>query len=158
MDEIPQKKALFLDRDGTINVDHGYVYLPQDFELIEGIVDLCRRAQDLGYLIIVITNQSGIARGYYTEADYDKITAHMVKMFAEQGVHITDVLHCPELSGPNRKPAPGLFLQARDKHGIAMSESVSLGDKPRDAEAAQSAGCGKNFIFDGDYTPVMQAL
>lgn len=151
-------KALFLDRDGTINIDHGYVYRQEDFEFIPGIFELCARAQELGYLIIVITNQSGIARGYYTEADYANITAYMVAQFAERGIRIADVLHCPELSGPNRKPAPGLFLQAQQRHGLDMAASVSVGDKPRDVEAAAQAGCGSNFLYQDSFTPIIQAL
>lgn len=152
------RKALFLDRDGTINVDHGYVYRQEDFEFLPGIFDLCRRAQELGFLIIVITNQSGIARGYYTEADYAKITSWMVAQFAEQGISIADVLHCPDLGGEFRKPEPGLFLLAQRKHGIDMASSVSVGDKPRDIEAAERAGCGRNFLFQNTFTPIIQAL
>lgn len=151
-------KALFLDRDGTINADHGYVYRVEDFEFLPGIFELCSRAQALGYLIIVITNQSGIARGYYKEEDFSRLTAHMVSEFAQRGIHITDVLHCPELSGPNRKPEPGLFLEAQRKHGLDMAASVSVGDNPRDAEAAQRAGCGRNFLYNQDFTPIIQAL
>lgn len=151
-------KALFLDRDGTINTDHGYVYRIGDFEFIDGIFELCARAQELGYLIIIITNQSGIARGYFSEQDYSLLTQHMLAAFAERGICITDVLHCPDLTGENRKPEPGLFLQARRLYNIDMAASVSLGDKPRDVEAAQRAGCGANFLFAGDYTPVIQAL
>lgn len=151
-------KALFLDRDGTINTDHGYVYRVEDFAFIDGIFELCTRAQELGYLIIVITNQSGIARGYYTEEDYERLTAHMKQEFAKRGIHLTDVLHCPELEGENRKPEPGLFLQAQRRHDIDMAASVSVGDKPRDVEAGQRAGCGQNFLFQNDYTPIIQAL
>ena len=152
------RKALFLDRDGTINTDHGYVYRQEDFEFIPGIFELCARARELGYLIIIITNQSGIARGYYTEADYEKLTAYMLAQFAERGIEITDVLHCPALTGPDRKPEPGLFLRAAARHGIDMAASVSVGDKPRDVEAATRAGCGRNFLYQDTFTPIIQAL
>lgn len=152
------RKALFLDRDGTINVDHGYVSRIADFEFIPGIFDLCARAHELGYLIIIITNQSGIARGYYTEDDYRRLTEHMVAEFAARGIAIADVLHCPLLDGPMRKPEPGLFLLAQQKHGIDMAASISVGDKPRDIEAAQRAGCGRNFLFSQSFTPILQAL
>ena len=114
----------------------------------------CRRAQELGYLIIVITNQSGIARGYYTESDFRKLTDWMNGEFARHGVTVTDVFHCPELSGPDRKPEPGMFLKARDKYGIDMAASVSLGDKPRDVEAGERAGVGRNLLFNGDYSEI----
>ena len=84
-------KALFLDRDGTINVNSGYVCKPEDFFLIDGIETLMRAARDAGYKIIVVTNQSGIARGYYTEADYEKITAYMTDLFAQKGIKIDAV-------------------------------------------------------------------
>lgn len=153
-----QRKALFLDRDGTINTDHGYVYRQEDFDFIPGIFELCARARDLGYLIIVITNQSGIARGYYTEADYEQLTAYMVEQFAARGIHLADVLHCPELSGPDRKPEPGMFLRAAARHGLDMAACVSVGDKPRDVEAAERAGCGRNFLYQDTFTPIIQAL
>lgn len=145
------KKALFLDRDGTINADYAYVHDKEHFDFLPGVFDFCRAAQAKGYLIIVITNQSGIARGYYTEADLRALNDWMVARFAEEGVTIADVFHCPELSGPDRKPEPGLFLKARDKYGIDMAASVSLGDKPRDVEAGKRAGVGKNLIFEGVY-------
>ncbi len=154
-----QYKALFLDRDGTINVDYGYVYQPEKFELIDGITELCLRAQEKGYLIIVITNQSGIARGYYTDDDFQKINQYMIEIFNRYGVKITDVFYCPELSGNDRKPNCGMFIKARDKYGIDMAQSVSVGDKERDIEAAQKAGCGKNFLFTGDnFIKIMEEL
>ena len=144
-----QPKALFLDRDGTINVDYGYVYQPEKFELIDGIVDLCKKAQEKGYLIIVITNQSGIARGYYTDADFQKLNQYMIDVFTKKVVTITDVFYCPELSGPRRKPECGMFLEAQKKYNIDMAQSVSVGDKERDIKAGEKASVGKNFLFNG---------
>lgn len=145
-------KALFLDRDGTINVDRAYVHAKEDFTFIDGVFKFCRMAQEKGYLIIVITNQSGIARGYYSEADYKELTDWMVGEFSKRGVAIADVFHCPELSGPDRKPEPGMFLKARDKYSIDMSASVNIGDKPRDVEAGERAGVGVNMLFSGNWT------
>ena len=102
-------KALFLDRDGTINVDYGYVHEPSRFVFIDGIFEFCREAQKKGYLIVVITSQSGIERGFFTEMDFASVTRHMKEEFAKEGVTITDVFHCPSLSGPDRKPEPGLL-------------------------------------------------
>ena len=99
-------KALFLDRDGTINVDYGYVYEPERFVFIDGVFDFCRLAQDKGYLTIIVTNQSGIERGCFTGSDVASVTKHMVECFAKEGITITDVFHCPFLSGPDRKPEP----------------------------------------------------
>lgn len=145
-------KALFLDRDGTINVDRAYVHAKEDFTFIDGVFEFCRMAQEKGYLIIVITNQSGIARGYYSEADYKELTDWMVGEFSKRGIAIADVFHCPELSGPDRKPEPGMFLKARDKYSIDMSASVNIGDKPRDVEAGERAGVGVNMLFSGNWT------
>ena len=138
-------KALFLDRDGTINRDFGYVFRQRDFSFIPGIFELCSRAQKLGYLLIVITNQSGIARGYFTEEDYVSITRYMVSEFAVRGICITDIIHCPDLEGYMRKPAAGMFLLAQQRHDLDMAACISVGDKQRDVEAAQAAGCGKNL-------------
>ena len=151
-------KALFLDRDGTVNVDYGYVFKPDDFHLISGVIDFCKKAPELGYLIIVITNQSGIARGYYTVADYEQCTRYMIEQFKKEGVNLTDVFYCPDLSGPDRKPECGLFLKARDKYHIDMAESVSVGDKDRDIAAAKKAGVGRNFLFQNNYADLTKKL
>ena len=147
-------KALFLDRDGTINVDTGYVHEPEHFVFIDGIFEFCRAAQDKGFLIIVVTNQSGIERGYFTEDDYEATTRHMVSEFARHGITITDVLHCPSLSGPDRKPEPGLFIKARNMYNIDMSRSINVGDKDRDIQAGHAAGIGTNILFTGTFPTV----
>ena len=141
-------KALFLDRDGTVNVDYGYVHEWSKFEFVEGVMEFCRRAQGHGYSIFVVTNQSGIARGMFTEREYQSLTRRMKREFARNGVKITAVYHCPDLDGPDRKPAPGLFLKARRRYGIDMKRSVSIGDKPRDVEAGKAAGVGRNVLLD----------
>ena len=151
-------KALFLDRDGTINADYGYVHEPERFVFIDGIFDFCRRAQELGYLIIVITSQSGIERGYFTESDFARVTKFMVERFAAEGVTITDVFHCPSLDGPDRKPEPGLFRKAQAQYDIDMAASVNIGDRDRDLEAGRRAGVGRNVLFVGDYKSLMSVL
>lgn len=147
-----KRKALFLDRDGTVNIEKDYLYRIEDFEWVPGILDLCRAAVARGYALIIVTNQSGIARGYYTEADYAKLTAWLRQAFAEAGAPLTDVLHCPLLESPDRKPAPGLFLRARDTWDIDMAGSLSLGDKPRDVQAGLNAGVGRNYLLDAAAT------
>lgn len=151
-------KALFLDRDGTINVDYGYVHEPEKFVFIDGVFDFCRLAQEKGYLIIVVTNQSGIERGYFTEADFAMITKYMVNKFAEAGVTVTDVFHCPSLEGPDRKPEPGMFLKAKEKYDIDMALSINIGDRDRDLEAGRRAGIGNNLLFEGDFRSLGQML
>ena len=96
--------------------------------------------------------------GYYTEADYQAVTAYMLNEFAAQSIRITDVFHCPSLSGPMRKPAPGMFLAARDKYQLDMAACVNVGDKQRDLDAAAAAGCTQNFLFQGNFQPIIQAL
>ena len=151
-------KALFLDRDGTINVDYGYVHEPSRFVFVEGIFDFCRVAQDKGYLIIVVTNQSGIERGYFTETDFASITRYMLDGFAKEGITITDVLYCPSLHSPDRKPGAGLFLRAKEKYDIDMAMSVNVGDRDRDLDAGRRAGVGKNLLFSGDFYSLKAVL
>jgi len=151
-------KALFLDRDGTINVDYGYVYQIEKFEFINGIFELCQKAQERGYLIIVITNQSGIARNYYKDEDFHTLNKFMIDEFAIKGIKITDVFYCPDLDSERRKPNCGMFIEAKEKYNLDMKTSISLGDKERDIEAAKKAGVGKNFLFNGNYIEIMEAL
>ena len=146
-------RALFLDRDGVINRDREYLHRQEDFEFIDGIFELCRHYQERGYRIVVVTNQSGIARGYYSEADFAGLTAWMCERFEEEGVTITAVYHCPhhpEITGPCRcrKPEPGMLLQAARDHRIDLNASVLIGDAPRDIEAALRAGVPKRYLFD----------
>ncbi|SFV59047.1 D-glycero-D-manno-heptose 1,7-bisphosphate phosphatase [hydrothermal vent metagenome] len=147
------RQALFLDRDGVINVEKEYLYKQEDFEFIEGIFDLCRYYQDLGYLIFVVTNQSGIARKFYSEADFSKLTQWMLGAFEKEGIHITKVYHCPhhpDISGECacRKPKPGMLLDAAKEYGVDLANSVMVGDKERDIEAALNAGLRESYLFD----------
>jgi len=151
-------RALFLDRDGTINVDGGYVHKIEDFVWIDGIFDFCRAVQRHGFLIIIITNQSGIARGYYTEQQYQALTKFMVDGFANEGVTISAVYHCPDLSGPNRKPAPGMFLKAARDFNLDMANCISVGDNQRDLDAAAAAGVPRNYLFSGNYGQLLDIL
>ena len=151
-------KALFLDRDGTINVDYGYVYQIEKFDFINGIFELCQKAQEKGYLIIIITNQSGIARGYYTDEDFHNLNRFMVDEFAKKGIKITDVFYCPNLEGNRRKPNCGMFIEAKEKYNIDMSASISIGDKERDIEAGKKAGVGKNFLFNNNFNKIITTL
>jgi D-glycero-D-manno-heptose 1,7-bisphosphate phosphatase len=134
-------KTIFLDRDGVINKEVNYLHNIDDFEFIDGVFEACRHFQKLGYEIIIITNQSGIARGYYTEYDYQLITKWMLDQFEERNVKILDVFHCPH--GPDsscdcRKPKPGMLLQAIDQYGIDMKRSWMIGDKDVDIKAANA--------------------
>jgi D-glycero-D-manno-heptose 1,7-bisphosphate phosphatase len=149
------RKALFLDRDGVINVEKNYVYRIEDFEFVPGIFELCDAAKSLGFLLVVITNQAGIARGYYTENDYCHLTDWMLKQFMMQGIEIDRVYHCPyhptagigeyRQESYDRKPNPGMILKARDELGLDLSLSILLGDKDSDIEAGIAAGISCNI-------------
>lgn len=156
----PRRKALFLDRDGVINVDRGYVHRSEDFHFREGIFELCRAAQRLDYLLLVVTNQAGIARGYYTEADFAELTEWMVRKFAEEQVHISRVYYCPyhpvegvgayKYDSPDRKPKPGMLLRAGEDFDLDLASSVLIGDKLTDLHAAQAAGVGTRILLGSD--------
>ena len=147
------QKALFLDRDGVINVEKDYLYKIDDFEFVDGIIELCRYYQDNGYKIFVVTNQSGIARGYYSDDDFAKLSEWMIKEFAKYGIDITKVYYCPhhpDISGECecRKPKPKMLLDAKKEFDLDMKNSIMIGDKQRDIEAAINAGVNENYLFD----------
>jgi D-glycero-D-manno-heptose 1,7-bisphosphate phosphatase len=149
---LPGNRALFLDRDGVINHDSGYTSTAENFRFIDGIFDLCRAAKQAGYLLIVVTNQAGIGRGYYSEQDFYTLTEWMRQRFDEEGAPLTDVFHCPfhpehgvgyyKQDSLDRKPHPGMLLQAAEKYRIDMAHSIMIGDKDTDMQAASKAGVG----------------
>ena len=138
-------KALFIDRDGVINVDKVHVFRKEEFEFTEGIFDLCSKYSEKGYLILVITNQAGIAKGIYGEADFLELTGWMTGQFAERGIKIAKVYHCPhhpDFTGPCtcRKPGPGMILRAIEDFDLDISQCILIGDKESDLEAGRRAG------------------
>jgi D-glycero-D-manno-heptose 1,7-bisphosphate phosphatase len=139
------RKALFIDRDGVINVDKGHVYTREEFEFTEGIFDLCRGYSEEGYLIIVITNQAGIAKGIFTEADYKKLTEWMISRFQDNGILISKVCYCPhhpDFTGycKCRKPEPGMILNAIEEFDLDITKCILIGDMETDLEAGRRAG------------------
>ena len=150
-------KAAFLDRDGVINHDTGYVYKIEDFHLIEGVIEALKKLQQQGYALIIVTNQSGIGRGYYTEADYQTLTAYYREQLMDQGVSLLDIYHCPSTPADNsdcRKPKPGMLLQAIKKHAIDANASLMFGDKLTDMQAAAAAGIKQGFFITENNQPV----
>ncbi|MBL6457596.1 HAD family hydrolase [Belnapia sp. T6] len=151
------RPALFLDRDGVINHDAGYTHRIADFAFRDGIFDLCSAAQARGMALVVVTNQAGIGRGLYTEADFGVLTEWMLARFAERGIAITGVEHCPHHPAagigayrrdcPRRKPGPGMILDASAAHGLDPARSVMVGDKASDMQAAQAAGIGTRILL-----------
>lgn len=152
-----QAQALFLDRDGVINLDLNYLYRPDQVVFVEGIFDLCRYAYGLDYRIIVITNQSGIGRGYFSEADFQMLTIWMKDVFAEQGCPITEFYFCPyhptaglgnyRRESSWRKPAPGMILAAAQDLDLDLANSILVGDRLRDIAAGEAAGVGCNLLY-----------
>ena len=149
-------KAVFLDRDGVINRDKGYVYLWEEFEFLPGAIEAIKYFSLAGYALIIVSNQSGIARGYYTESQYQELTSRVNGYLSQRGIQLKGVYHCPhyvdgiveELSiqCECRKPAPGMLLQAKRDHGLNMEQSVLIGDKASDIQAAHAAGVGRSYL------------
>ena len=142
-------KTIFLDRDGVINHEVGYLHRVEDFLFIDGVFESCLYFQSLGYSIVVITNQSGISRGYYDLNQFHQVNDFMLKQFEAQGIYILDVFFCPH--GPEdsclcRKPQPGMFFSAIQKHDIDVSKSWMIGDKEADIQAANEAGIHKTIL------------
>ena len=157
----PQMRpALLLDRDGVINVDRGFVSRLEDFAWQPGIFDVARTAAGLGMALVVVTNQSGIGRGYYSEEEFLALTAFMRERFAGEGAPLTAVYHCPyhpeaieprfrAVDHPWRKPRPGMILAARDELGLDLPRSVLIGDRAVDLQAGAAAGVGALALVRG---------
>lgn len=151
------RSALFLDRDGVINIDHAYVSKKENFEFVDGIFELCRSAKQLGFLICVVTNQAGIGRGYYTEKDFLELTDWMRSVFRAEGSEIDKVYFCPthpeygvgeyKTDSIFRKPGPGMISQAAQELGIDLAKSILVGDKETDIQAGIAAGVGCNLLY-----------
>jgi D-glycero-D-manno-heptose 1,7-bisphosphate phosphatase len=164
MHPMKSAKALFLDRDGVINKDSGYVHKKDAFFFIEGIFSLAAAAREKGYLIIVVTNQAGIGRGYYTEEDFSQLMAWVQGEFRKRGADIDAVYFCPfhpvhgigkyKRESRFRKPEPGMILLAAEEHGIDLQSSVLVGDSPTDMQAGLAAGVKRLFFYAGDAAPV----
>ncbi|MBX2808105.1 MAG: D-glycero-beta-D-manno-heptose 1,7-bisphosphate 7-phosphatase [Cellvibrionaceae bacterium] len=143
-------KVAFLDRDGVINEDVGYTHQIADFRFCQGVQQALRLLQQQGYTLMIVTNQSGIGRGYYTEAQYQKLTQWYCQQLAQVNITISDVFHCPHTPEEQcdcRKPAPGLFHQALQKYAIDLSASLMVGDRQSDMQAAQAAGIERCYLI-----------
>ena len=154
------KKAVFLDRDGTLNIDHGYVHKIDDFQFIEGSIDALKELKEMGYLLVLVTNQSGIARGYFSEDQFLQLTEWMDWSLADRGVDLDGIYYCPhhpEGKGEYkeececRKPKPGMLLQAADDFNIDLASSYMIGDSKNDILAGKNAGCKTVYIGNDDF-------
>ncbi|WP_298704498.1 HAD family hydrolase [uncultured Veillonella sp.] len=160
------RKVIFLDRDGVINVDVNYLYRIEDLSFMPGAKEALALAVKAGYDLIVVTNQSGVARGYYTEADVRTLHQHMGKELAAVGAPILKFYYCPHHKDgviseytktcTCRKPKPGMILDACNEYDIDLKSSFLIGDKPSDIEAAEAAGI-KGYLFnESNLLPFMQ--
>ena len=150
-------KAIFLDRDGVINKEIGYVYRVEDFILTDDIIPSLKKLQEAGFIFIVVTNQSGIAKELYTHEDVAKVHAHMLKLLTENGIKISEIYYCPHHSDVEpcicRKPDSGMFEKAIARFNIDISKSFLIGDKERDIQAGEKAGV-KSILIEAD-SPIM---
>ena len=149
-------KTIFLDRDGVINKDNNYVFKINDFEFIEGVIDACLALKEKGYLLVVITNQSGIARGYFSEEQFHTLTEWMDWSMADRGVDLDGIYYCPHHSEEGqgefkidcdcRKPKAGMLLNAIEDLNIDVETSILVGDKVSDLQAGIAAGVKNNYL------------
>ena len=152
--------AVFLDRDGVINHNHGYVHKRKDFDFIEGIFDVARYAHSQSYKLIVVTNQAGIGRGYYSEAEFHQLNDWMCRQFSAAGGPIERVYFSPYhptaglgkylKDDISRKPHPGMIMQAQNDLSLNLAQSVLIGDKLSDIQAGNAAGVGTNLLFSAE--------
>lgn len=136
------RQAIFLDRDGTIIEDEHYLRDPARVRLLAHAAEGMQMMQAVGFDLFLVTNQSGVARGYMTEQDVHAVNDELQRQLRERGVHFRDVRYCPHLQGCScRKPQPGMLLDLASRHGIDLSRSVMIGDKHADVQAGLNAGC-----------------
>jgi len=151
--------ALFLDRDGVVNDEVGYLYRVRDLTFVDGIFSLCRTAKSLGYRLVIVTNQAGIARGLYTTADFENLMDHIRDEFQRESIVLDAVYHCPyhpdhgtgefRREHPDRKPSPGMLLRAADDLTLDLSRSILIGDRCSDIAAANAAQLRQAFLLAG---------
>ena len=139
---MKKNKAIFLDRDGVINVEKNYLYKIEDFEFIDGVIEALKYLQDKGYLLFIITNQSGINRGYYTKKDFYKLTDWMLSELKKHNIEISQVEFCPHTPNENcncRKPKTGMIENILKNYNIDLENSWLIGDKESDIKTALNA-------------------
>lgn len=153
------ERALFLDRDGVVNEEVGYLHRPEEVRFVEGIFSLCRTAIRLGYRLIVVTNQAGIARGYYSEADFHALMEFMRNELRREEIELDAVYFCPfhpehgtgkyKREHEDRKPGTGMLRRGAREFGVDLSKSVMIGDRCSDVGAANAAGLRQAFLIHG---------
>ena len=154
-------RFVFLDRDGTLVEDAGYVHRLEDYRLLPGVVDALRRLVRAGFRLAIVTNQSGIGRGYFTQEDFERFQARLLSDLSEAGIPIEASLFCPHPPDAGcacRKPAPGLLLRAQQELGADLASSWVLGDAQRDVEMAQRAGCAGAVLVGPEGVDLAKAV
>ena len=156
-------KAVFLDRDGVINKNFGYVGSIDKFEFKEGIFELLKFLQDKEFNLFVVTNQSGIARGYYSEKDFHNLMAYMIDELKKKNIEIKDYNFCPHhpefsCECDCRKPKPGMILYLAKRYNIDLENSIMIGDSLSDIEAAKNAGIKKAYLVKENLDKVLEKI
>ena len=148
-------KAVFLDRDGVINFNRNYISRIRDLKYKKEIFSLLRHCVKKGYLLIIITNQSGVGRGIISKKDLEKIHRYILAVFRREKIDINRIYYCPSYDNDNyfRKPNPGMLLKARRRFNISMKDSILIGDSMRDIVAGKRAGVGRNILLKENITP-----
>lgn len=159
-------RAIFLDRDGTINVEKHYLHKIEDFEFLPGVIEGLKLLQDAGFLLIIVTNQSGIGRGYYSEEDFNVLTKWMMQILEQSGVKITQVYFCPHLPDAMiekyrkdcdcRKPRLGMYLKAVEDYDIDLSQSYVIGDKIRDCAICKDTECRGLLVANNEKAEIIE--
>ncbi|WP_392567117.1 D-glycero-beta-D-manno-heptose 1,7-bisphosphate 7-phosphatase [Utexia brackfieldae] len=144
------KPAIFLDRDGTINIDYNYVHTIDKFHFIEGVIEACAKLKEMGFLLVITTNQSGIARGIFSEAQFEQLTEWMDWSLADRGVELDGIYYCPHAPEGGdcdcRKPGPGMLLTAAKDLNIDLANSYMVGDRISDLLAGKAAGVKRTVL------------
>ena len=156
-------KAAFLDRDGVINIDYGYVGGVDRFEFKDGIFELLKFLRDKGCTLFIVTNQSGIARGYYSEEDFHNLMHYMIEDIKKRGIEIKDYNFCPhhpDITGECecRKPKPGMILDSAKKYNIDLKNSIIIGDSDKDIEAGKNAGIKKTYKLEDSFYDIIEKI
>jgi len=156
-------KAAFLDRDGVINEDYGYVGNIEKFKFKEGIFELLKFLQDRGYKLFVVTNQSGIARGFYSKDDFHSLMDYMINELKKRDIEIIDYRFCPhhpDITGECecRKPKPGMILSLAKEYNIDLENSIMIGDNISDIKAAKNAGITKSYLVKGTLFDIIKKI
>jgi D-glycero-D-manno-heptose 1,7-bisphosphate phosphatase len=154
-------KAVFIDRDGVINEERNYVHRISDFVLLPGVVEGLTLLRNAGYRLIVVTNQAGIARGYYAQDEMDRLHDHMRELLAKHGVSLDAIYFCPHhpqgsiehlsIECNCRKPSPGMVVQASRDFDLNLATSVLIGDKLSDVQAGKRAGVGRTVLVESGH-------